>query len=77
MLKSILIIAINHITHMKHLGKFSGANFGNNLHSGRLTFGRKNKSTEDSRSMKFTPNVHWDMIKITGEVNFIYFIIAI
>ena len=35
------IIEISHITHVKHLGGLSEANFGKNRVSGRLTFGRK------------------------------------
>ena len=41
--KSIVIIEINHITHVKYLGRLSETNFDKNLHSGRLTFGRKYK----------------------------------
>ena len=41
MLKTILIIAINHITPVKQLSRLSGANFGKYLHFGRLTFVRK------------------------------------
>ena len=54
---------------MKHLHRISRANFGKN--SGRLIFGRKNKSMERSRSMKFTYNVDQAMIKIIGEEKFI------
>ena len=46
MLKAIFIIEINHITHLNHLGRLTGVNCGNKLHSGRLTFLRKNKSIE-------------------------------
>ena len=73
----ISIIEINPITHVKHLGRLSGSNFGNNLHSRRLTFGRKNKSMGCSKSMTFTHTADYDMIKIIGEGNFIYFITAI
>ena len=71
MLKSILILEINHITHVKQLGRFSGANFGKGLHSGRLASGRKNKSMEGSKSMTFTHNVDEDMIKIIDDEGFI------
>ena len=57
MLKSMLIIEMNHVTYVKDLGKLSGSNCGKTLHSGRLTFGRKNKSMEGSRSMKLIHNV--------------------
>ena len=73
-----MIIDINHITHVKHLGRLSGTNLGKYLHSERLIFGRRNKSVEGSRNMKFTHNVDWDIIKkILDEGNLIYFIIAI
>ena len=42
----ISIIEINYITHVMHQGRLSGPNFGKNLHSGRLTFGKKKKSME-------------------------------
>ena len=77
MLKSSLVIKINHITHMKHLGRRSGVNFGKNRHSGRLTFRRENKPMGGSRSIKLTHNVDLDMIKIIDEGNLIYFVIAI
>ena len=41
MLKPIMIIEINHITHVKDLGRLSGAHFGENMYSGRLTFWRE------------------------------------
>ena len=65
---------------MKQLwGGFHGLkiNIGKNLHSGKLTFGRKNKLMEGSRCMTFTHNVDQDMIKIIGERNFIYLFRAI
>ena len=58
-----LIIEINHIhciTHVKYLGRLSGATFGKNRYSGRLTFGRRNKTIEGSINMKFTHNVDYD-----------------
>ena len=71
MLNFILIIEINHITNVKYLGNFQGQAFGKNLHYGRLTFGRKNKSIKGSRSITFTHNVDYDTIKIIGEGNVI------
>ena len=50
--------------HVKHIGRLSIAN--GKQYSGRLHFGRKKTSMEDSSSMKFTHNVDYDMIKITG-----------
>ena len=71
MLKAILIIEINRITHVKHLGRLSGANLGKNWYSGRLTFGRKNKSMGGSRNITCTHNIDYDMMEITGEGKFI------
>ena len=38
MLKSILIIEINHASYLKHLGRISGPNLGKNLHFRQQTF---------------------------------------
>ena len=49
---------------------------GKNVHFRVLNFGRKIKSM-GNRNIKFTHNIHENMIKIIGKGNFIYFIIAI
>ena len=54
MLKTILRIEINYITHVKHLARLSGANFGKNLQIWKADFQEKKQSMEDRRSMKFT-----------------------
>ena len=41
----------------KYLGRFSEPNLGKNLHFIGLTLGRKIKSVESNRNMKFTHNV--------------------
>ena len=57
MLKSILLIEINHTRHLKHLEMLSGPHFANSLNFGGLTFGSKIKSMESSGNRKFTHNI--------------------
>ena len=77
MVKSILIVEVNHITHVKHIGRRSGPNCGKNLYFRGLHSETKIKSMESSTNMKFTYNVDWDMVKMVGEENVIYVITAI
>ena len=76
MLKSILIIDVNHITHVKHMGRRSGPKFGKHLYF-RAYFRKINQSMENSTNMKFTHNVDLEMMKIVDEENVIYVIVAI
>ena len=62
---------------MKHLGSFSGPNAANKSVFWRPDFREKNQmNAESSKKMTFAHNLDLDMIKITVEGNFIYFIIA-
>ena len=48
-LKSILIIEMNHTRHLKHLERLSRPHLAKNLHFRGLTFGRKIKLMECNR----------------------------